>query len=124
MGEFASTLYREYSFTWKHFWICAVAAFFDGITIIILYIGVTLFYREFDWLENYNLKLFLILAVIGCIVAILFKKWVLMKNKWDYTENMPLISFTRIAVVPVLQMMLLPALTFNITKNVKRYLLE
>ncbi len=110
-------LYQGYNNFWQHFQICLIASLGDVAIIILLYVLFALIFRNILWFQNLNWKSILFLIIIGTIIGIGIEKWALITGRWNYTESMLVIPFLNVGLIPVLQMMLLPLLTFYVAKK-------
>lgn len=107
---------------WQHIRICTLATFGDVGILFILYGIVAGIRRDTFWLEG-SLKTNLpLLVLFGVLIAITVEVAALHTNRWQYTASMPLIPILKVGLVPVLQMVLLPPITFWVTnKIIKHY---
>ncbi len=109
--------YEGFDFTFKHFMYCLYASLIDALVILFMYFSSALFLHKMNWLTKLTLKTIVVLALAGFIIAIIFEKWALTNKEWSYASKMPRLPFTKIAILPVLQMMLLPSITFYFAKK-------
>lgn len=109
--------YEEFDFSFKHFMYCFYASLIDGIVIILMYFSAAFFFHKINWLNKQTLKTIIFLALAGFVIAVIFESWALTNKEWSYASKMPRLPFTKIAILPVLQMMLLPFITFYFAKK-------
>jgi hypothetical protein len=69
---------------------------------------------------------FTYLVLIGAVVAILIEVISLRYERWEYSEFMLVIPEIEVGIIPVVQMIVLPFLSFFIGSNVmfNRYILR
>lgn len=114
-------LYEGYTGFLAHFMICLVAAVVDALVILLLYFFIAIIYRDIYWIQRWNWKPILLLIVLSGMIAIVFEKWALSRNEWNYTNAMPVVPLLHVGLLPLLQLMVLPVLTFYITSKVLKY---
>lgn len=102
----------------QNFFMCFIASIVDAITILLIYAGFAAYYRELTWLGRFSWKEAALIMAIGFIIATIYEKWAFAIDLWSYTSRMPMVPATDVGLLPVLQMMLLPPLTFYLTKKV------
>jgi len=95
---------------------CLAASFGDAVMILIIFFSVALLLRKISWLINLTLSKTILTLLIGFIIAVIVERIALADNMWSYSELMPIIPFG-VGLSPILQMLLLPLLVFNLTKN-------
>lgn len=99
-------LYEAYDGFSKNWLVCAKAALGDLVIVGTIFTLMTfLFGRE--WISNLSPKHFVVLFLIGGILAIIIEKWGLSTGRWQYNE-MPTIPILNIGPTPVLQMLIIP----------------
>lgn len=113
-------LYEGYAGFIQHLSICSVASLGDVAIIIFLYVLFALVFKDMLWFMNLRWKSIVSLMVIGTIIGIGIEKWALITGRWSYTEGMPIISFFNVGLTPVLQMTILPILTFRLSSKYKK----
>lgn len=113
-------LYEGYTNFWDHFMICFWASLVDAAVVLLLYGLLSFWYKDFYWVQDLNWKSVAVLVFLGGGIAIGFEQWAFKNNMWSYKNNMPVI-FSGIGLSPLLQMMLLPLLTFYIIRKMLRY---
>jgi hypothetical protein len=101
---------------WENlWWHCFVASLGDGVILWIIYgIGWTVFKRA-DWFINPGVSGYGVMLTSGLIVAIAIE-WVAVHRlqRWEYGSSMPVVPGVDIALVPILQMLILPPMIFYI----------
>ena len=90
----------------------------DSIILLIGYILMSFYYRNFSWIHNLNIKHHAIFVVMGTIYT-LFSEYlnVYVNNSWSYSDYMPLLPFVNIGLVPLFQWIILPPVVIFITKR-------
>lgn len=103
---------------WKSGITCYVAAFGDALIIIGIYFLIALIRKKYYWFSIRTKEEVVLLLVFGFVVAILFEKFALTTNRWEYTALMPIIPLLNVGLVPILQMILLPFITLQMTYKI------
>jgi hypothetical protein len=104
-----------------HSWIstlgfCTRAAVGDvGITLGIYFAGA-LAAGDLGWGLSGRWNIYATAAVLGLVYAVLVEHAALAAGRWTYTERMPVVSVLGAGLWPLLQMTLLPPLTFWIAR--------
>jgi|SRR3989344_1107660 len=106
-------LYAGYTGFIQHLSICSMATLGDLTIILFMYIYSSLIFKDVLWFQNLSLKSVLSLLIIGVIVGVGIEKWALLTDRWTYGYNMPIIPLLGVGLTPVLQMIILPILTFS-----------
>lgn len=109
-------LYKGYTNFWDHFMMCFWASIIDAVVVLLLYCLPAIWYKYFYWITYLNWKSAAVLAVLGAAIAVGFEQWAFGNETWSYTDNMPVV-FLSTGLSPLLQMMLLPLLTFSISRR-------
>lgn len=99
-------------------WYRIHCALGDSIILMIGYILMSFYYRNFSWIHNSNVKHHAVFVVMGTIYT-LFSEYlnVYVKNSWSYSDYMPLLPFVNIGLVPLFQWIILPPVVIFITKR-------
>ena len=108
-------LYAGYENFWQHFLLCLWGTVGDILIVLCVYGSIALAYRDLDWLSLSRLKNWKILVssvALGTTIAILIEQRALLTDRWNYAAGMPLIPGLDIGLLPILQMIILPLLTF------------
>lgn len=123
-------LYQGYDTFWQHFWICLPATLWDVVIILFIYGIIALIHRDSNWLVHTQPSFFwrktgwkavFTSIILGTFIAVFIEKRALAEGRWEYTTSMPLIPIPFIpggdvALFPVLQMIILPILTFYLVQ--------
>lgn len=96
---------------WK---MCFFASISDAVIVVsILAIG-RLFFGRFNWPDKLNTARVLFLGISGALIAICIEVLALKSGKWAYSHLMLMLPIINVGVLPILQMMLLPYLSYRI----------
>lgn len=107
--------FRDMSFADPDDWLlCFLAALSDGIIVVAIFFIGRLFFKSFHWADHLNLPKTIYLLAIGFLIAVYFEVKALHIGEWSYSELMPIIPFLDIGLLPTVQMMLLPMLSYKL----------
>ena len=110
-------LYEGYNGFFEHFWTCLVASVVDALVLLLLFILFAVFNQCLSWPLTGKLWQYLVLVLVGGILAVWFEKWALDVEHWSYTNNMPVVPVLDIGLLPFLQLLLLPSITFYLSAS-------
>ncbi len=118
--------YPLYICPWPLKFCVLVSAFRDALITLVFYWGGRIFSRDHLWIFHLTCKRIVLLAGTALLTAFLIELHGL-QGKWTYAAGMPIIPYLNIGWSPLLQMLLLPFLTFFVIKLIasgpsKRYL--
>jgi hypothetical protein len=108
-------LYENFSFSGKTTIFCLLATIGDAIMILIIYFIGSALFKSYSWFLKFNLKTITYITTAGLILSVSGELTALNLNLWNYSSLMPKLFLTSIGLGPVLQMIILPTLTFIIT---------
>lgn len=91
---------------------CTRAAVGDVGIFLGIYAAVALAAGELGWGLRGRWNHYVTAAVLGLATAVLVEHAALAAGRWSYTERMPVVSLLDAGLWPLLQMTLLPPLTF------------
>jgi len=111
-------LYQGYSSFWQQLPVCSVASLGDALIILVLYFVLAIVNKDMLWITKMSRADVAVLIVIEALVAIGIEKWALTTGRWQYDSAMSLIPYVEIGFLPVIQMILLPILTYYISKRI------
>jgi hypothetical protein len=94
--------------------LCLEATVGDVVTILFIFGLGRLVFGRWDWPERFTIIRVLYLALVGASFAIYFEITALRAGRWAYSELMPLLPWLPIGIVPIIQMMILPYLSYRI----------
>ena len=98
-----------------------LAIIWDSIYTILIYGIIAIINKDLGWIQNsLNRKNIAITVILWIILAIFIEyKWVYILWKWNYSNLMPMIL--GIGIMPLLQMMILPVLSFKIVRRLNSW---
>lgn len=102
---------------WLH---CFIASLGDGLMILLLFGFGWIVLGGRDWFVRPGVRGCAIIVAAGAALAMAIE-WtaVHVLQRWTYTESMPRVPGLEIGLVPVLQMMVLPTITFRIAAMIE-----
>jgi hypothetical protein len=106
-------LYQDMRLDELRSWLrCLQASFGDAnITIAIFIMGLLLF-RDWSWPAKLNIPKLAYITISGGGVAVLIDLFALKNGRWTYTSLMPLLPLVGVGLIPFLQLMLLPYVSY------------
>ena len=113
-------LYEGYTNFWDHFMMCFWASLVDAAVVLLLYCLLAVWYKDFYWVRYIKWESAAVLVLLGGGIAIGFEQWAFKNEMWSYTDRMPVVLLNT-GLSPLLQMMLLPFLTFYIILKTLRF---
>jgi hypothetical protein len=96
-------------------WHCFVASMGDGVLIWTIFaIGWAVFKRV-DWYMRLSIHTFTLMLTLGLGIGVSVE-WMAVNvlGRWQYTPKMPVFPALNVGLVPLLQMVLLPPVIFQI----------
>lgn len=111
-------LYQGYSNFWQHLLICSIASLGDVLIILVLYFVLATINRDLLWITKMRRSDIVMVMILGILIAVGIEKWALATGRWQYGSAMPLIPDVEVGLLPILQMAILPLLTFYIAKRI------
>lgn len=100
-------LYAGYHWP-QFFWICLLSTLGDVFYTLIIY---------FFYVASGRRKS--VAAILGIFLAIFIELKALKVGKWAYGPYMPIIPFIHVGLTPVLQMAILPVVSFKFSERFK-----
>ncbi len=114
-ADFGMGSLADYGNFLKIHWIVSLK---DAAMIIILYIAVALINRNWHWGRHFTKKRLLSLLFLGAVWAIGIEYYhVILNHNWAYNNLMPLLPVINVGVLPVLQMLILPAFAVFLSRK-------
>ena len=107
-----SVLFAPMGGSMRGTWRCFVASLGDGVIVVIIGAIGWLWFRRADWMVRPGFAGYALTATAGIAIAILIERHALATGRWAYTERMPVLPVVHVGLVPVLQMVIVPAVTF------------
>ena len=119
-------LFNGYQNLIQHFMPCFWATIGDAVIILLLYEFYVFWYKDRYWIKHMKVRQIVTLMIVGAVLVVFMEWGALASGRWSYTEYMPIVPIFDVGLLPVLQMMFLPALTFygvaiSINKNKKQH---
>lgn len=93
-------------------WRCFVASLGDGVIVLIIAAIGWLWFRRADWMVRPGIGGYVLMATAGIAIAVLIEHYAVATGRWAYTERMPLLPIVHVGLVPMLQMVIVPAVAF------------
>src|SRR5713226_676591 len=90
-------------------WRCFIASVGDAVIVLIIAAIGWLWFQRADWIVRPGLVGYTLMTTVGIAIAVLIERHALATGRWVYTEQMPVLPVVHVGVVPVLQMMIMPA---------------
>lgn len=109
-------LYRGYAGFAEHLRACTIAALGDVLLVASIHVVVAAAWRTPAWHRAASPPKYLLSAVLGIVIGVAIELDALESGRWAY-GSMPLIPFTGIGLLPILQMTLLPPVVFAIMRR-------
>ena len=111
-------LYAGYRSFTQHFWLCFWATIGDIVIIFFLYLLMSLCRKDMFWIRKMQVSDGVVLVVVGLVLGVANELLALAFGRWWYTAAMPLLPWYHVGLWPVLQLLLLPLLTFYLVKKI------
>ena len=112
VGLFAGISGREALF-------CIRCSLGDGVAVLVIYGAGWLTFGRQDWFRSPGPAGYALMAVLGLSIAVAIEWNALTSGRWQYSSRMPLVPGTGIGLTPVLQMLVLPPLIFNLAARLR-----
>lgn len=114
------TLYQGFAFDLAHMAWCLRASVVDALYTTMLFAVIAGIKRNKGWLAAPSRGDLGAIILTGLVVAILIEYWALGMERWAYTSWMPVLPGMQVGLSPVVQLMVLPMLTFWIMRRWER----
>ncbi len=96
---------------------CLVPSLGDGLMTLAIYWSGWAVFRDAAWGLRPGLSGYLLMAAVGVVLAVGVEWNALYRTgAWAYAPGMPLVPVVGVGLLPVLQMVLLPPLTFRLVR--------
>lgn len=90
----------------------------DILIFFLIYVSAALILKSKKWFLNESISKYFMASLIGFALATAIEKYALSTGRWAYNDLMPIIPFFKVGLLPILQMVILPAVTlFFLNKN-------
>jgi hypothetical protein len=103
-------LYKGYAGFAQDVQMCTVATLGDVAIVAVIWATVALSWRDSTWHRHPSFARYGA-AVVGVCMAVAIEYWALATDRWTYA-GMPLVPYTQIGLLPLVQMLLIPPLVF------------
>lgn len=113
MSAYVETAERSWTSTLG---FCTRAAVGDVGMTLVIYAAGALAAGDLGWGLHGRWNIYATAAVLGLAYAVLVEHAALAARRWSYTESMPVVSLFGAGLWPLLQMTLLPLLTFLLAR--------
>lgn len=126
------------NFVWEflhhQLYICSIPAtecawrdaLIDALIILGIFFAGIILFKDTSWNSRLTKKKIFIVALASFIIAYIIELQGIYLGKWEYTELMPVIPLLNVGLSPILQMIVLPLLTFfivgKVTNTGKRFI--
>ena len=108
----------------EHFLICFRATLGDVVIILVMYFIVSFVKKDWYWLKNMEARVAMLIVILGILIAIIIEQRALQYGSWAYANQMPILPFFGVGLSPILQMMILPIITYWISGLFYRKLIK
>lgn len=103
---------------------CLYASFGDANIILGIFLLGALLFKDLKWPLKMRVLKFVYLLSAGAIVAVLVELYAMSTDRWGYSEIMPLLPGIKVGLVPFLQMLILPFVTYKLVFLVRAFRLK
>jgi hypothetical protein len=112
-------LYRNMPFDEVSSWVmCFRASLGDGVIILAIWSVGYVIFRERHWVA-FKADRLTVLLLAGTVIAVTIEVHATNTGRWSYSSYMPLIPPLDVGLSPVLQMLLLPALSIKWARRIR-----
>lgn len=106
-------LYQDMRFDkLRSYWLCLQASFGDANITIALFVMGLLLFRNWYWPAKLNIPKLAYITISGGGIAILIELLALKNGRWTYTSLMPLLPLVGVGLIPFLQLITLPYISY------------
>lgn len=96
---------------------CLFASFWDVVIVLGITAATSLAFGGTAWLVERRLTAFATAALVGAVLAAVIESRALNLERWTYGSEMPVIPALNVGLVPVIQMVVLPPVTFLLART-------
>ncbi len=93
---------------------CFLASIGDVLLVYIIYFAGVFLLKDYKWFYFWNIEKIALVILLGLILSVAGELTAIKLNLWNYSNLMPKLVSGSVGVSPVLQMIILPFLTFQI----------
>lgn len=98
-------------------WECTLATLGDTGIALVAYVAAAHSVRSFTWVHSVAAKPLAVYFLMGLFVTVAFEFLATeVLNRWAYSDLMPTVPFIGTGVVPLLQWIIVPALSLTTTR--------
>ena len=116
--------YQEMRYSDPRAWLfCFRASVGDAVFSVLVFLGGWLLFRAWDWPKKLNFPKVAFLVVIGVAAATITELVALKGDRWAYTRLMPLLPIIGVGLVPVIQLAILPWVSYRLALPLNRKVL-
>ena len=99
-------------------WHCFAAALGDGLLAVLIFAAAAAAQGSFNWFIKPTAGAYAAMIGAALVIGFAVEWWGLrIAERWQYSELMPVIPLVGIGIVPLVQMIALPALVFWIMRR-------
>lgn len=92
------------------------ATFGDVAILLFIYLIISLVFGDWKWIKREKAISYVIVFLIGFILAIIIEKYALLTGRWAYNESMPIIPYFNVGLTPVLQLAIIAPFSVFLAK--------
>lgn len=112
--------YPLYVCDWNRLVCALVASIGDGVIVLGIYWLIAWVFSDLLWISSISAKQATLAVLSGLAVAWIVELRALALGKWLYSASMPIVPGTGAGLSPLLQLALLPLLTFWVAGSIAR----
>ena len=98
-------------------WHCFVASLGDGVLLLLMWATGWAVFRQKVWFTPPCAARYMVIVVAGVVLGVIVEAAALAAGRWSYAPLMPRVW--NLGVAPLLQMVLLPPLTFALVARAR-----
>lgn len=117
-----SPLYKGMPSLPERAWHCFLASFGDGVLVLLIWMTGWAVYGRSDWFSRPGTSGYGLMLLAGLLIGVVVEWGALSIGRWSYTAHMPRVG--ELGLVPLLQMVILPPLTFGVVTKALRPVVE
>ena len=106
-------LYQGMYFSDPNAWLsCLRASVGDVFITVFIFLGGRLIFSSWSWPRSLGAARIAYLVLIGIVIAVAIEIMALKAGRWSYSPLMPVVPGISVGIVPVLQLIFLPYLSY------------
>ncbi len=98
--------------------ICFEASIGNANIVLLIFLIGRLLFKSWYWSDRLNAFKSIYLCSIGGFIAIHIEMTALDANRWSYSEIMPTIPLLGVGIIPVMQLLILPYVSYKIADKI------